>query len=89
MRELRIDEIRSVHGGNPLIAGVGGAVASGVAAYSAGGDAGDILVAATVGFATGTYGAIAWTARSVYHGAVTKGFAYMSGRASAYMDNRS
>jgi hypothetical protein len=89
MRELRIDEIRSVHGGNPLLGGVGGAVLGGVAAYGDNGDAGDILVAATFGFATGTYGAIACAAKSVYYGAVTIGLAFMGGRATAAMDNGS
>ena len=89
MRELRIDEIRSVNAGNPLLGGVGGAVLGGMQAHGAGGGVGDITIAATFGFATGTYGAIAWAARSVYYGAVTIGFAYMSGRATAAMDNRS
>jgi hypothetical protein len=89
MRELRIDEIRSVHGGNPLLGGIGGAVLGGVAAYGDNGDVGDIIVGATLGFATGTYGAMAFAARSVYYGAVTIGIAYGGGRATAAMDNRS
>ncbi|MDO9476899.1 MAG: hypothetical protein Q7L07_09315 [Pseudohongiella sp.] len=83
MRELSINEIRSVNGGNPLLGGIGGAVLGGVQAYGAGGNVGDITIAATFGFATGTYGAIAWAAKSVYYGAVAVGMAFMAGMAVA------
>ncbi len=89
MRELRIDEIRSVHGGHPLAAGFVGAVLAGVHTAGEGGGLGDIALSATFGFATGTYGGIVWAARSFYYGVVTIGFAFMGGRATAAMDNGS
>ena len=89
MRELRIDEIRSVHGGHPLAAGFVGAVLAGVHTAGEGGGLGDIALSATLGFATGTYGAMAFAARSVYYGAVTFGYAYMGGMARRDRDNGS
>ena len=72
-----------------MLGGIGGAFVSGLHTYGAGGDARDIALSATLGFATGTYGAIAWAAKSVYYGAVTIGFAFWGGRATAAMDNGS
>lgn len=72
-----------------MLAGLDGAFISGVHTAGAGGGVGDITIAATFGFATGTYGGIAWAAKSVYYGVVTIGFAFMGGRATAAMDNSS
>lgn len=83
MRELTDIEISFVNGGNPLLSGAGGAFLGGVEAYGSGGDFGDVVAGATFGFATGTFGAIAWAARSVYYGAVTVGMAFAAGMASA------
>ena len=81
MRELAEQELQYVNGGNPLLAGAGGAILGGVQAYAAGGDAGDVIIGATFGFATGTYSAIAITAKSAYHGVVAVGMAFFGGLA--------
>lgn len=83
MRELTNQEVLLVDGGNPLLGGVGGAVLGGVQAYGSGGSVGDIVVGATFGFATGTFSAIAFAAKSVYYGVVAIGMAYMGGMAVA------
>lgn len=82
MRELKNSEIAQVHGGNPLAGGLIGGVAGGVTAYSEGGDAGEVIMGATTGFATGFFGSVAWAARSVYYGAVTVGMAVVGGGTS-------
>lgn len=79
MRELTNSEIRAVNGGNPLAGGIIGAGIGAISEYSKGGDAGDIIMGATTGFATGFFGGVARAARSVYYGAVTAGMAVMSG----------
>ena len=79
MRELSAQEVDQVSGGNPLVAGGVGAVVGGIAEYSDGGNAGDIMFGATMGFATGFFGSIAVAARSVYYGSVTVGMAVLTG----------
>jgi hypothetical protein len=79
VRELTISEIEKIHGGNPIAGGIIGGIAGGVTEYSQGGDAGDIIMGATTGFATGFFGGVAWAARSVYYGAVTVGMAAIGG----------
>lgn len=79
MRALTNDEVRQVQGGNPLASGVIGAVGAGITEYSSGGSTGDVIFASTMGFATGTFGAIAWSARSVYYGSVAVGSAIFAG----------
>lgn len=79
MRNLTNAEIAQVNGGNPLAGGFIGGIAGGVTQYSNGGDAGDIIMGATTGFATGFFGGVAWAARSVYYGAVTVGAAVIGG----------
>lgn len=79
MRELTTQEVKQVSGGNPFVSGGIGAVVGGVGEYSDGGSAGDILLGATMGFATGFFGGVAVAARSVYYGGVTVGMAALSG----------
>lgn len=79
MRELNNSEVAQVNGGNPLVGGAIGGIAGGVTAYSEGGGAGDVIMGATTGFATGFFGGVAWAARSVYYGAVTVGMAVVGG----------
>lgn len=79
MRELTHTETKTVTGGNPLAGGFIGAGAGALNEYSKGGDAGDIIMGATTGFATGFFGGVAWAARSVYYGVVTAGAAVMGG----------
>jgi hypothetical protein len=79
MRELTQSEIQAVNGGNPLAGGVIGAGVGAITEYSKGGDAGDIIMGATTGFATGFFGGAAWAARSIYYGAVTVGMAFIGG----------
>lgn len=78
-----MQEVLFVDGGNPLLGGIGGAVLGGVQAYGSGGGVGDVVVGATFGFATGTFGAIAFAARSVYYGTVAVGMAFFGGMAVA------
>lgn len=79
MRELSRQEVELVVGGNPLVAGGVGAVVGGIAEYSDGGSAGDIVMGATMGFATGFFGSVAVAARSIYYGGVTVGMAILTG----------
>lgn len=83
MRELTSQEVVLVDGGNPLLGGIGGAALGGVQAYGSGGGVGDVVIGATFGFATGTFGSMAWAARSVYYGAVAVGMAFFGGVAVA------
>ncbi|HBX37386.1 MAG TPA: hypothetical protein DEG76_08925 [Pseudohongiella sp.] len=88
MRELTRSETYAVSGGHPIAGGVIGAIGGGVTEYSAGGDAGDIIVGATVGFATGFFGGVAVMAKSAYYGAVTFGM-YALGGAPDWRDDTS
>lgn len=89
MRELSNQEVAQISAGNPLVAGGVGAVVGGVAEYSSGGSAGDIIMGATMGFATGMFGSVAVAARSVYYGGVTFGMAILTGAGGWYDDRGS